>query len=92
MSGYICRTFYTIGSKFYIFIFQGHIYWQSEETESQEISYDKYVSILTIRYDHVNNHFYDKFVILCHVGYFINDDRHKLTIGYIYCTFYIFLN
>ena len=43
--------------------------------------------MLTIRDDHVDNHFSDKFVSLCHVGYFINDDRRKLTVGYICCIF-----
>jgi len=33
---------------------------------------DKYAHILAI---HVDNHFNDKFVSLCHVGYFTNDDR-----------------
>jgi len=46
--------------------------------------------MLAIRDDHVDNHFSDKFVSLCHIGYFINDDERKLTAGYIYCTFYTF--
>ena len=46
---------------------------------------------MTIRDDHIDNHFDDKFVPLCHVDYFINfikDDRQKLTVGYIYRIFY----
>ena len=46
--------------------------------------------MLTIRDGHVDNHFSDKFVHLCHVGYFINADRRKLTVEYICCTFYTF--
>ena len=34
--------------------------------------------MLTIRDDHVDNHFSDKFVTLCHVDYFINGDEQKL--------------
>ena len=40
----------------------------------KKILYDKYVPILTIRVGHIGNHFSEKFVSLCHVGYFINDD------------------
>jgi len=46
--------------------------------------------MLTIRDGHVDNYFSDKFVPLCHVGYFINGDEQKLTIEYICCTFYTF--
>ena len=53
---------------------------------------DKYVSILTIGDDHVNNHLSDKFVPLCYVSYFINSDRRKLTARYICRTFYTFGN
>jgi len=49
--------------------------------------YDKYALMLAI---HVDNHFSDKFVPLCHVDYFINGDERKLTAGYICCTFYTF--
>ena len=46
--------------------------------------------MLTTRDDYVDNHFSDKFVSLCHVGYFIYGDGKKLTIGYICYTFYTF--
>ena len=48
--------------------------------------------MLVIRYDHVDNHFNNKFVSLCHVGYFINGDGRMLKVGYICCTFYTFGN
>ena len=51
-----------------------------------------HVPMLTIRYDHVINNFSDKFVLLCHVGYFINGDEWKLTFGYICHSFYTFGN
>jgi len=54
--------------------------------------YDKYISMLTIRDDYVDNYFSDKFVLLCHIGYFTNGDRRKLTVGYIYHTFYTFMD
>ena len=60
------------------------------EDEVRKILYDKYTPMLIIRDDHVDNHFSDKFVALCHVDYFINDDQRKLTTRYIDCTFYIF--
>ena len=47
-------------------------------------------NMLTIRDGHVDNHFNDKFVPLCRVGYFINGDRRKLTARYICHTFYTF--
>ena len=31
--------------------------------------------MLVIRDDHVDNHFSDKFVPICHVGYFFNGNR-----------------
>ena len=40
----------------------------------KKILYDKYVPMLTIRNDHINNHFSDKFIPLYHISYFINDD------------------
>jgi len=43
--------------------------------------------MLTIRDDHIDNYFSDKFVHLYHVDYFINGDRQKLMTGYIYYTF-----
>ena len=46
--------------------------------------------MLVIRDDHVDNHLSEKFVSLCHVGYFINDDGWKLTTEYICHTFYTF--
>ena len=36
--------------------------------------------MLIIRNDRINNHFSDNFVPLCHVDYFINGDRRKLTV------------
>ena len=36
------------------------------------------------------HHFHEKFVPSCHVCYFINNDRQKLTTEYIYRTFYTF--
>ena len=58
----------------------------------KKILYDKYAPMLTIRDDHVDNNFSGKFVPLCHVDYFINDDGRKLTVGYICHTFYTFGN
>ena len=46
--------------------------------------------MLTIRDDHVDNRFSEKFIPLCHVSYFIYDDRRKLTTKYIYHTIYTF--
>ena len=60
--------------------------------ESKKILYDKYVLMLTIKDDHADNHFSDKFVPLCHIGNFINSDERKLMAKYIYHTFYIFEN
>jgi len=69
--------FILLGTKFYIFIFQGRIYQQSEKTKKlKKKYYDKYALMLAI---HVDNHLSDKFVPMCHVGYFINGDRQKLT-------------
>ena len=47
--------------------------------------------MLTIRDGHADNHFSDKFVSLCHVDYFINDDGWKLTVEYICRTFFTLL-
>ena len=44
--------------------------------------------MLTIRNDHIDNHFSDKFVSLWHLDYFINGDGQKLTAEYICRTFY----
>ena len=55
-----------------------------------KILYNKYVPMMTIRFGHVDNHFSDKFVHLCHIGYFINGDKRKLTTEYICRTFYTF--
>ena len=63
-----------------------HLSAESKDKKSKKY-YDKYASILAI---HVDNHFSDKFVLLCHVGDFINGDRRKLTAKYICRTFYIF--
>ena len=46
--------------------------------------------MLAIRNDHIDNHFSDKFVPLCHVNYFINDDRCKLTVGCIFIVLFTF--
>ena len=59
--------------------------WEDEKSKNL---YDKYAPMLAIRDDHIDNHLSDKFVLLCHVGYFINDDGWKLTVGYICRTFY----
>ena len=56
----------------------------------KKILYDKYTPMLAIRDGHVDNHFNDKFVSLCHVGYFINGYLQKLTTEYICHTFYTF--
>ena len=45
---------------------------------------------MAIKDDHIENHFSDKFVPLCYVGYFINGDGRKLKSGYICHTFYTF--
>ena len=52
-----------------------------------KILYNKYVPMMTIRFGHVDNHFSDKFIPLCHVDYFINADRQKLMVVYICHTF-----
>ena len=44
--------------------------------------------MLKIRDDHVDNHFSDKFISLCHVCYFINGDGWKLIVEYICHIFY----
>ena len=44
----------------------------------KKILYDKYAPMLTIRNDHINNHF--------------SDNSFLLTAGYIYRTFYIIVN
>ena len=46
--------------------------------------------MLTIKNDYVNNYFNGKFIILCYVCYFINDEGRELTTRYICFTFYIF--
>ena len=43
--------------------------------------------MLTTRDDHVDDHFSDKFVPMCHVDYFINSDGWKLMARYICCIF-----
>ena len=55
-------------------IFSHHIIIYVEKPRTY-VSY-KYDLMLTI---HVDNHFSDKFVLLCHVGDFINNDGWKLT-------------
>ena len=37
--------------------------------------------MLAIRNGHVGNHFSDKFIHLCHTGYFINGVKRKLTVN-----------
>ena len=61
-----------------------------ERRKVKKILYNKYVNMLTIRDDHVDNRFSEKFIPLCHVSYFIYDDRRKLTTKYIYHTIYTF--
>lgn len=39
--------------------------------------------MLTIKYDHIDNLFSDKFVHLYHINNFFNNDRQKLTVEYI---------
>ena len=56
----------------------------------KKILYDKYVPMLAIRDDYVHHHFSDKFFPLCHIDYSINSDGWKLTVEYIYSTFYTF--
>ena len=46
--------------------------------------------MLTIRDVHVDNHFSDKFDPLCHVGYFINGNKHKLMDKYIVALFTLY--
>jgi len=43
--------------------------------------------MLTIQ---VGNHLNDKFVSSCHVGYFINGDRRKLTAWHIFVLFTLY--
>ena len=61
--------------------------WEDKKSKKY---YDKYTLMLTIRDDHVDNHFSDKFVLSYYVGYFINGDGQKLTPEYIYHYFYTF--
>ena len=56
----------------------------------KKILYDKYAPMLTIRDDHIDNYFSNKFAPLCHVDYFINSDGRKLTVRCICHTFYAF--
>ena len=48
--------------------------------------------MLAIKYGHADNHFNNKFILFCHLIYFINSNEQKLMIEYIYCTFYTFKN
>ena len=59
-----------------------------ERQKVKKIVYDKYVFMLEIRDGYVSNYFNDKFVSLYNVDYFINNDGRKLSVGYIYYTFY----
>ena len=61
-----------------------------ERRKVKKILCDKYALMLAIRDDHLDNHFTNKFVPLCHVHYFINSDGQKLTVRYICRTFYTF--
>jgi len=93
MSGYICRTFYTLGGLNFVFSsFNDRFVSGVGRQKVKKILYDKYTPILTIRDCHVSNHFNDKFkfIHLYHVGYFINGDGGELTAGYICRTFYTF--
>ena len=49
-----------------------------ERWKVKKILYDKYILMLTIRNNQVDNYFSDKFISLCHVDYFTNDDRWKV--------------
>ena len=42
-----------------------------ERQKVKKIVYDKYISMLTIRDDHVDNYLSEKFVFLCHISYFL---------------------
>ena len=59
----------------------------NENMKKSKKYYAKFVPMLAI---HVDNHFSDKFVLLCHVGDFVNGDWQKLMVGYICRTFYTF--
>jgi len=67
-------------------------YWHFDSIERTDIYVQKWhlidIFIKSSQHDHINNYFSDKFVFLCHIDYFINNDEQKLTIKYIYCTFY----
>lgn len=52
--------------------------------------YNSLLEIESIKDDHVGNQFYDIFVHLCHLDFFINANRWKLTDEWIYRTFYTF--
>ena len=52
-----------------------HLSARWKDKRSKKILYDKYVLILTIRYGHVDNHFTNKFILICQIGYFMNDDE-----------------
>jgi len=42
-----------------------------EDEKSKKILFDKYAFMQAIRDGHVDNHFSDKFVSLCHIGYLL---------------------
>ena len=46
--------------------------------------------MLTIKDDHLDKYFSNKFVPLCYVSYFINGNQRKLMTEYICRTFYTF--
>ena len=77
-------------TNFCIFISKGAFVSGVRKQKVKKKLYEKYVPMLVIRDDHVDNHLSEKFVSLCHVGYFINDDGWKLTTEYICHTFYTF--
>ena len=69
---YICNIFYTF--KNWILYFHSSethllIKWN---TKSQEILYVKYAPILKIRYNHVHNHFNNKFISLFDLKYLLS--------------------
>ena len=83
---YLSHFLYFRGLNFTFSSFRTHLSADWEDKKSKKY-YDKYASMLAI---HIGNDFTDKFVLPYHVGYFINGDKRKLTVGYICRTFYTF--
>jgi len=72
MSRYICLTFLYFPELNFIFTSSRDTFVNEMRNKKSRKYYDKYALMLTI---HVDNHFTDKFVPPCHVGYFISGDR-----------------